>query len=64
MGIMGALQSPETEITTEDGEGDEEANNSSGGDRQGGDGHHRVGGDRQDGESEGRNRAATAGGSG
>ena len=62
MGIMGALQSPETEITTEDGEGDEEANNSSGGDRQGGDRQNRVGedrqdGDRQDDESEGNSRA-------
>jgi hypothetical protein len=51
----------ETEIATED-EGDEEANNSSSGDRQGGDRQHKVGGDRQDGdrqdgETEGNRRA-------
>jgi hypothetical protein len=34
-----------TEVATED-QGDEEANNSSGGDRQGGDRQHRVGGRR------------------
>ena len=48
-------------MVTED-EGDEEATNSSSGDRQGGDRQNRVGGDRQDGdrqddESEGNSRA-------
>jgi hypothetical protein len=48
-------------MVTED-EGDEEANSSSSGDRQGGDRQNRVGGDTQDGdrqddESEGNSRA-------
>jgi hypothetical protein len=57
----GGSEEAETRMATED-EGDEEANNSSGGDRQGGDRQHRVGGDRQDGDrqgddSEGNSRA-------
>ena len=60
----GGSEEAETGMATED-EGDEGANGSSSGDRQGGDRQNRVGEDRQDGdrqaggESEGNSRAAS-----